>query len=166
MIAELINKYAIEHDLRPDVITCVILQESGGSPFAFRFEPGFYKKYLVNKTRVELTGWVPGIQELPNLETEKQARATSWGLMQVMGETARWCAKTTFPYLTILCDPEKGIEAGCLVLAYYLNKEKGDYRRALARYNAGSVSVTGLEYADKVLERIRKEEHMQFFKGE
>lgn len=40
------------------------------------------------------------------------------------------------------------IRMGCTILKYYLDREKGDYTRALARYNG---SVGRRNYADKVL---------------
>ncbi len=160
MYAELINRHALANDVRPDIVACIILQESNGDTFAARFEPDFYRTYLKDKTRDRLSGWVPSASELPSFDTEKMFRSTSWGLMQVMGDTARWCAGVKDRYLSRLVDPDRGIDAGCRVLAYYLAKEKGDYTRALARYNAGSVSERGLQYAKKVLTRLENREHL------
>lgn len=163
ILGDIVNRHAIAQGLRADVVMCVVLQESGGDTFANRFEPFFYSNKIAHRLRTELAGFVP--PKSPNLDTEKFNRSTSWGLMQVMGDTARWCAKTTTPFLTSLCDPERGVEAGCKVLAYYYGKEHGDYRNALARYNAGSVSETGLHYADEVLERIKNGEHRKYLQG-
>jgi soluble lytic murein transglycosylase-like protein len=95
----------------------------------------------------------------PSLETERVQRATSYGLAQCLGETLRWCVKSKLPFLTAYCDPELGIDAGCQILRYYLDKAKGNYREALKGYN-GSYA-----YADKVLERVRVGEHKRFFQG-
>lgn len=163
-IGELINKYAIEFSLRPDVIAAIIIQESNGDTFAIRYEGSFYQALLANKKRSELSGFVP--YPTPTLETEKRARATSWGLMQVMGDTARWCAKHSSNYLSSLCEPDIGVHAGCATLSYYLSKERGDYHRALSRYNAGRPdSQRGLIYAKEVLSRIDRGEHLRFFAG-
>lgn len=164
-IGELINKHALAHSLRPDIIAAIIIQESNGSTFSNRFEPGFYDRYIAHRDRSELGGWVPEPGSIPTLVTEKYNRAFSWGLMQVMGNTARELGQSTAPYLTSLCDPDRGIDVGCRVFAHYLGREDGNYKRALARYNAGSVTTTGLTYAEKVLSRIEKGEHLRFFQG-
>lgn len=48
--------------------------------------------------------------------------------------------------------PEINIRMGCTILRYYLDKERGDLPRALARYN-GSLGRT--VYPDKVLHALR-----------
>lgn len=164
-LGEIVNHNALANDLRPDIVMCVIIQESGCNTFANRYEPFFYDHYLANKNRDQLSGWVPKIGELPNLPTEKRNRAMSWGLMQVMGDTARWCAKVNYPYLTTLCDPEKGVDVGCRVLSYYLGKAKGNYRTALAMYNSGvTPTITGWDYADEVISRLQAGEHLKYVK--
>jgi soluble lytic murein transglycosylase-like protein len=47
---------------------------------------------------------------------------------------------------------ETNLRYGCTILQHYLQRENGDLRRALARYN-GSVGKT--TYPDKVLDRLR-----------
>lgn len=161
-LGEIINRHALAHGLRPDIVAAVIIQESNGNPFAIRYEEGFYSRYLANKKPEDLNGLVPR----GDFATELRSRAYSWGAMQVMGDTARWCAGVTQPYLSALCDPDVGIEAGCKVLAYYLKKESGDYFRALTRFNAGDPESTkGKQYARTVLARIDKKEHLRFFVG-
>jgi soluble lytic murein transglycosylase-like protein len=43
------------------------------------------------------------------------------------------------------------VRMGCTILKFYLDREKGDYTRALARYNG---SVGRRNYADLVLTRL------------
>jgi hypothetical protein len=50
-----------------------------------------------------------------------------------------------------LLDVELNIRMGTSILAYYLERERGDYRRALARYNG---SVGRRTYPDLVLGRL------------
>ena len=50
-----------------------------------------------------------------------------------------------------LLDIEMNIRMGTSILAYYLERERGDYRRALARYNG---SVGRRAYPDLVLNRL------------
>lgn len=158
-IGEIINRQALAHDVRPDVVACIVIQESKGDTFAFRWEEGFYANKLASKKSSELAGWVPASGTLPSLTDEKLQRACSFGLMQVLGDTARWCGKVTTPFLTVLCDPDRGVDVGCRVLSFYLGRAKGDYRSALKGYNGA------WSYADEVLGRVAKGEHLQFFKG-
>lgn len=165
MFGPLINKHALAMGLRPDVVAAVIIQESNGEPFAARYEDAFYQALLANKKRQELAGFVP--YPTPTLATEKRLRATSIGLMQVMGDSARWIGKVTANYLTVLCEPDIGIEVGCKVLKFYLDKERGDYHRALSRYNSGRPdSQRGMRYAEEVLGRVSRGEHLRFFSGQ
>jgi len=159
MYRDLINAHALAHNLRPDVVAGIILQESNGDTFAWRFEEAFFEQRLRDLKREALSGWVPKQGGLPSLFDEKVQRACSFGLMQVLGDTARWCGKAQTPFLTALCDPDMGIDVGCRVLSFYLGKGKGDYRTALKFYN-GSWA-----YADKVLDRIKRNEHVKFLRS-
>ena len=166
-LGEIINRQSIAHDVRPDIVACIIAQESGKTingafvcdTFAWRWEEKFYADKLVGKKSNELAGWVPVSGTLPSLTDEKLQRSCSYGLMQVLGDTARWCGKVTAPFLTVLCDPDRGIDVGCRVLSFYLGRAKGDYRAALKGYNGAWT------YADEVLGRVARGEHLKFFKG-
>lgn len=68
------------------------------------------------------------------------------GLMQVM---PFWPNKLGMTNEQLVRIPQN-IRMGCTILKYYLEREKGDYTRALARYN-GSL---GRRYPDKVLARL------------
>jgi soluble lytic murein transglycosylase-like protein len=108
----LAKKIAIEHRLDPSLVCAVIEQESGWNPWALRFEPIFEHRYIR-----------PALPMAPT--TEELCLAISWGLMQVMGETARehgFNAK----FLNALCDPATGLSVGCGVLSNKLTKAKGD----------------------------------------
>jgi soluble lytic murein transglycosylase-like protein len=45
----------------------------------------------------------------------------------------------------------QNIRMGCTILKFYLDREKGDYTKALARYNG---STNRRAYPDKVLTRL------------
>lgn len=125
---------AIAHGLDPVLVCAVCQHESAGwKQWAVRFEPTF------------LDRWVP--KDLP--PTERMGRAFSYGLMQIMGQTARefgfkgeFCAE--------LLDPYAGLEFGCRKLADCMKKESGDVRKALLRYNGGGDS----HYPDLVLRYV------------
>jgi hypothetical protein len=70
------------------------------------------------------------------------------GMMQVMPFWPRELGLTTRDLL----DVELNIRMGSSILAYYLERERGDYRRALARYNG---SLGRRTYPDLVLGRLQ-----------
>lgn len=69
------------------------------------------------------------------------------GLMQVMPFWPKQLGMTNAELVRV---PEN-IRMGCTILKYYLDREKGDYTKALARYNG---SVNRRKYPDKVLTRL------------
>jgi soluble lytic murein transglycosylase-like protein len=132
---------ASRHQLYPELVCSIIEQESAWDPWAIRYEPAFYDRYILPlRSRGEITH-----------ETEARARATSWGLMQVMGQVARETgfAKT---FLSELCDPAAGIETGCAVFDRKLAAAEGNVAKALLLWNGGG----NPDYADEVLARAEK----------
>lgn len=121
--------------LDPALVCAVIEQESNWNCWAMRFEPMFLAHYVK-----------PALPEAPT--TGEIARATSWGLMQIMGQVA---LEFGFQgkFYTELCDPGSGIFFGCRKLAKCL-ESRGDVKAALLMYNGGSNTV----YADQVLARM------------
>ena len=161
MFGEIVNRLAPQFHLDPRIVACVILQESNGDPLANRFEQALFDA-LSPLGREKLSGWRPAAVEMPNLLTEKINRACSWGLMQVLGETARWLCRLNNPYLTCLIDPEVGIAAGCRVLEYYLRMQHGDINKALAQYNSGNPkSQAGTNYARRIMTRFTNREYLK-----
>ena len=75
--------------------------------------------------------------------------ATALGLMQVM---PFWVPELGYKDKNELFDVEVNVLLGCRILSYYLDMERGDLVRGLARYN-GSVGKRG--YSDRVIERLR-----------
>jgi soluble lytic murein transglycosylase-like protein len=129
---------ALDFGLDPALVCAVCHHESGNwNPWAIRYEPGFYHRYIDS---------MKGLSD-----TEKQARACSWGLMQVMGQVAR---EQGFdgPYLSELCDPRQNIRHGCKKLAKCLDRANGDVRTALLGYNGGG----NPGYPDKVLRHLKE----------
>lgn len=70
------------------------------------------------------------------------------GLMQVMPFWPRELGLS----IRDLLDVELNVRMGTSILAYYLTREDGDYRRALARYNG---SLGRRSYPDLVLDRLQ-----------
>lgn len=135
-IEGLIQTKAFEFGLDPKIVGAIVYQESvRGSDslfdavFAVRREPGFLRRYILGKS---LTGYVPP-NGLPTKNTERFGRGWSYGLMQIMGSTARENGLES-QYITALFNPETNITVGCRYLKSLLRKE-GTYSRALVRWN-------------------------------
>lgn len=131
---------AAKHSLDPILVCAQVEQESAWNTFAIRYEPGFLSKYVAKfYTAGKLTA------------TETYSRAFSWGLMQIMGQTAREFGFSGIS-LAELCDPETGVEFGCRKLESCMFRAKGDVNAALLAYNGGS----NAQYASEVLARQAK----------
>lgn len=130
---------AAKHDLDEALVCAIVEQESGWNPWAMRYEPAFFAKYigpLYARGKVSVT--------------EAYARAFSWGLMQVMDEVARENGFDSHLWPSQLCDPPLGLEIGCIVFAAKLAKAGGDTAKALQLWNGGG----NPNYFSEVLARI------------
>lgn len=107
-LAPVIATVAGRHVLPVDLVAAMVLQESTFNRFAHRFEKDFYKRYVEGRDLDFVPRFCLHI-------TEALDRATSWGLMQVMGATARQYGFRG--WFTELCEPEVGLEFGCRYLA-------------------------------------------------
>lgn len=135
----LAKKWAAKYGLDPFIVCAVIEQESGWNPWAMRFEPAFLSRYISSM----------------NLEaTEAQARSTSFGLMQTMGQVAR---ERGFQgkFLTQLCDPDLGVDIGCRKLQECFAAHNGDPETSLLAYNGGGNAF----YGQQVLARVAHYAH-------
>ena len=146
------------HQLDAALVCAICEQESAWNPWAIRYEPAFFARYIA-----------PQLEAGKISVTEAQARAFSWGLMQVMGQVARehnfgaapnpnssLPPQMHSPYGTVgaplaqLCDPASGLEIGCTVFAAKLSAAHGDAARALQLWNGGG----NPNYAAEVLARV------------
>lgn len=137
LLLTLARKAAASQSLDPALVCAVVEQESGWNPWAMRYEPAFFSKYVASLyTNNKISA------------SEAYARGFSWGLMQVMGQVAR---ETGFdaPFLSALCDPEQGLAIGCKVLRKKVDAVAGDTTRALLAWNGGA----NPSYAAQVLAR-------------
>lgn len=141
---EIINQHAERYHLPEWLITAIIQVESGGNPWATRYEKNFYLRYLNN---IEINPIKPC-----SLYTEKVARATSWGLMQVMGQVARERGFNR-PFLSELCTPELGLEFGCRQLAWLATRYRvsESWEPVIRAYNGGNPRADNLDYVKKVM---------------
>lgn len=118
------------------VLCCAVCeQESDWNPWATRLEPAFEERYV---TKLHL-----GV-------TESVERSISWGLMQLIGETAR--EEGFKADLPMLCDPTMGLDRGLIHLKKELLRANGDVHNALQFWNGGSAP----NYAAEVMARMPK----------
>jgi soluble lytic murein transglycosylase-like protein len=135
---DLVRRYAAAYALDPALVCAVIEQESSWNPWAMRYEPAFFAKYVA-----------PLYTNNKVSATEAYARGFSWGLMQVMGQVAREFGCDA-PFLSSLCEPEQGIAIGCKVLRKKFDAASGDTARALLAWNTRPDG----EYVARVLSRV------------
>lgn len=120
-------------------LACAVAeQESSWNPWAIRYEPAFFDRYIVPLKLADAT--------------EANARSISWGLMQIMGETAR--EEGYKGALPALCDPQTGLDCGIEHLRRQLIRSAGNIPMALEFYNGGSNPA----YASEVMARMTKYE--------
>lgn len=150
----LISQIAKGDNIDPDLVSAIVLQESGGNPWLTRFEPEWH--YFNDPAFHSKQCWV-------TIETEHVMQAMSWGPMQVMGAVARdlgWGAE-----LTRLSQAQIGLLYGCMKLAQCLEKNP-ILNDAIAAYNAGSAkknadgTYVNQAYVDSVLK------HLAMIRGE
>lgn len=136
-IIALARQTATARGLDDSLVCAVAEQESGWNPWAYRYEDGFYQKYVSPLTGLS--------------DTERRGRAISWGLLQILGEVARELGFAN-TFLASLCEPAVGLEWGCRKLKRCVDLRGGDVSAALLMYNGGA----NASYATEVLARQPK----------
>ena len=76
------------------------------------------------------------------------------GMMQIMPFWLKEIGRSEDDLFNV----QTNLRMGCTILRYYLDKEKGDLRKALARYNG---SAGKRKYSDKVFNRLSKHWYRQ-----
>lgn len=121
-LEQLAANEAARQQLDPALVKSVCQHESSWNPGATRFEPAFFNRY---------------VSPMKGLTAdEMRLRATSLGLMQIMGQTAREQGYDD-PLPNLLASPADQVAQGCEKLARCLEATGGDVERALLRYNGG-----------------------------
>jgi len=89
-----------------------------------------------------------------NREGRKNPERWSVGLAQVQPRTARDMGFKG--HHSELTNPDTNLEYGAKYLRRQLKRYKGDYRKALSAYNAGTATKANKKYVTKVLTHARK----------
>lgn len=115
--------------------------ESDWNTWATREEPAFHRRYVGDGGR------------------ESWELAISWGLLQVMGLTAREMGYED-RYLSRLCNPAIGLDLGAKYLRSRYDRGDQTWAGALAAYNGGfggnmRPPYRNQSYVDKVLSHAR-----------
>lgn len=134
-----------------NLITAIVSVESDFNPAAIRYEPDFFVRYIAGRSFKAVFPC--------SKETEAHARAMSWGLMQVMGQTARERGFSG-TFLSELCVPAVGLYCGCQHLTYLRSRYEDSYgiEGVVAAYNAGSPrkNHTGQFINQAYVEKVRE----------
>jgi soluble lytic murein transglycosylase-like protein len=132
---------AAQAGIDPDLLEALVVTESfGGQADAFRFEPGFYTRYLEGKP--EWAGQIP------------RRISSSYGLCQIMLPTARQYGFRAEPEMLFL--PDVNLALGAKILARLI-QQFGDIGDALQAYNGGMGNVGTPQtkvYSGKVLRHL------------
>ncbi len=148
---------ALNVGVDPILVQCVCEHESSWDPLAWNPEPRYRYMWDVRQnkpfrqlTDVEISSSIPPADFhalAGDPDQEWWGQRASWGLMQVMGAVARERGFTG-PYLTAMTDPLEGLIRGCRHLKWCLDREGGDLKLALLRFNGGGAA----NYPDLVLQ--------------
>ena len=130
---------ANQYGLPPEIVCGQVERESSWETNATRYEPAFFVRYI--EPMID-SGALADMQEAKN-------RATSFGLLQIMGQVARELGYDG-PLESLLI-PEIGLAWGCEKLAKCLSSA-GNIAAALQRYNGGN----NPNYAAEVMQNSQK----------
>lgn len=121
-LVALAKRRAAALNLDPAIVCAMCERESSWDPWMIRYEPDFRSRY------------VAPLHLPPTVEI---ARSVSWGLMQVMGQTARELGYVE--QFAKLCDPPIGLYWGCRDFARKMREAgNNNVEKALLEYNGGA----------------------------
>ncbi|WP_161628899.1 lytic transglycosylase domain-containing protein [Solimonas flava] len=170
-----ISVIAPKYQLPPQLVSAIVLKESGGDRFAMRVEPAYPYLWDVARNQPYKVSTSVAADRNPaplfnaprghSIRTEWIGQQTSWGLMQIMGAVARELGFTGF--FPALCDPMTGLDYGCRHLAALIKRFSATHglRGAVAAYNAGSPRYQGTAGRFENQDYVDAVERLGGFKG-
>src|SRR5687768_1415710 len=123
----LIYTKSAECRLNAYIVAAIVYTESSGDTKRPRYEPGY--SYLVDPAAHARSRRI-------SVETETVLQQMSWGLMQIMGATARDLGFTGD--IPDLVNAPVGLHWGCKFLKVLHERYNGRWLDVIAAYNAGS----------------------------
>ena len=120
----IIKPFADQYEIDKDLILSFCFVESSCNQNATRYESNFYKTYIQ-----------PLLIKQSITPKEAIGRATSWGLMQIMGQVAR--EKGFKGQFEELCTPSVGLFWSLKHLKHFIEKYPDCLNDAISSYNAG-----------------------------
>lgn len=117
-----IEAIASQFSLDPDLVHAIVVTESSEKTHAYRFEPGFWQRYMKDKPKWD--------------GANPERVSSSYGLMQIMYPVALELgyAESAPEYLFV---PTIGLHWGCKKLRSLLDWSQQNVDQALAAYNGG-----------------------------
>jgi len=143
------------YQIDPNLVGAIIRQESFGNPDVTRFEPHYRWATDVEKFAKK---------NMINTVTEEHLQKTSWGLMQIMGGTARGLGFEG--QIPKLLDPKINITWGCILIRK-LFKRYNNLDDVISSYNQGSPrkmdggAYRNQHYVNSVLKHLEELEKIQ-----
>jgi hypothetical protein len=134
-VKEAVTASAAKYALSAELLAAQVLVESSGDPYAFRFEPKFFRTYVLGNVHAKAARFGP-------------LAACSFGPLQIMLETAYELGFTGFP--EELFNPAIGMDWGAKYLATLLAWAQGDYTKAWCAFNGGKGAALTLPYANQI----------------
>ncbi len=132
---------------------CNLFREGSRQRIGKGTNGGIRERSVVYSTRLKVTGNVLGDRFLAVMDVESRfdryavSRAGAVGLMQIMPFWPNELGMTNDQLIRIA----ENVRMGTTILGYYLRKERGNYPRALQRYNG---SLGRSTYSNLVLDRL------------
>lgn len=92
-----------------------------------------------------------------SIDTEQALQSMSFGVMQVMGATARWQGFDQ-SILLLAADPELGFHYGLKYIRHQMGRYRNNEEKAIAAYNAGHADykdgkLKNQDYVNEVLQK-------------
>jgi hypothetical protein len=115
-----------------ETLLAMAMRESALDPWAVRFESGYQWPWQVKENSRELN---------ISFATELQLQSFSYGLLQVMGGTARWQGFKG-PLMSLCWAERVAFDHGVRYFLYQMERYNNDIAKALCAYNAGNVKLT------------------------
>lgn len=131
----LIQQCAVQYDLPFDLLEAQVLRESSGDPYAFRYEPNFWRKYIKNNPDALGRKYGP-------------LAACSFGLMQIVLETALELGFDGRP--EDLFVDRISLGWGAKKMQALVLWAGGEYPKALSAYNGGSGRAVGPPFPNQI----------------